>query len=273
MKRTLRDRVVAITGASSGIGAATALECARAGMHVVLAARREERLEAVARQVRDLGRRALVVRCDVRNDADVEKLVAATLAEFGRLDVMFANAGYGLTLPVADTTDRQMRDIFETNYYGTLRAVRAALPPMRARHDGHIVICSSAASEIAPPRYGAYAATKAAQDAIACALRAEVAGEGIFVTSVHPIGTHTEFFAQAAEMSNGVIDPNGGGTPVAVRQSPEHVARCIVRGLRRPRAEVWPNPWSRLGIAVVTAFPGLGARALRRMMRRATKEE
>ncbi|MEX0774334.1 MAG: SDR family NAD(P)-dependent oxidoreductase [Phycisphaeraceae bacterium] len=257
----LHDQVIVITGASSGIGAATALACAQAGMHVVVSARRVERLEQVARQVTDAGRRALVVPCDVTVDEDVKRLVAKTVAEFDRLDVMFANAGYGLFAPVERTTDQQYRDIFETNFFGTVRCIKAALPVMRQKGRGHIVICSSAASEIGPPMYGPYAATKAAQDAIACAMRAELHSEGLHVTSVHPIGTRTEFFDRLEREATATTHTN---TPDVIKQSADHVAKCIVKALRRPTAEVWPSKLVRYGVAIGTAFPSLAAWGLRK---------
>ena len=109
--------------------------------------------------------------------------------------------------------------------------------------------------------YGAYAATKAAQDAIASALRAELHEQGIAVTSVHPIGTNTEFHQRVRDQNhNPAVKPN---TPDAVRQSPEHVAQCILRAIRRPQAEVWPSLPSRLGVGIAAAFPGLAAWGLR----------
>jgi short-subunit dehydrogenase len=265
--RNLQDRVIIITGASSGIGLATALCCAQAGMHTVLAARRADRLDAVADRVRQMGRRALPVVCDVARDEDVSRLVAQTQDEFGRLDVMFANAGAGLTASVLDTTDTMMRDLFETNFYGTLRCIREAVPAIRASANnhggGHVLICSSCVSEISLPYHGAYCATKAAQDSIAQSLRAELDHEGIAVSSVHPITTRTEFFESAARNS-----PARGSKPAArkyVVQSPDRVARSIVRCLRRPCPEVWPHLPTRFGVAICTAFPRLSAKALRKM--------
>jgi short-subunit dehydrogenase len=269
MTRDLRGRVIVITGSSSGIGAATALACARAGMDVVLGARRADRLAEVAGQVEALGARALVRTCDVRRDADVQGLVDATVAQFGRLDVMFANAGYGLCAPTLETSDQQVREIFETNFYGTLRCLRAALPVMQRQGHGHLVICSSAASEVAPPLYGAYAATKAAQDSVACALRAEMSGNGISVSSVHPIVTTTEFFAKIDEIS--VHPGKKAGMPGGGKQSPEHVAACIVRCLRRPQPEVWPSLATRFGVGIAAAFPFLAAWGLKRHMRKVQK--
>jgi short-subunit dehydrogenase len=269
MARDLRGQVIVIAGASSGIGAATARACARAGMDVVLGARRVDRLAEVAKQVEGCGRRALVCACDVRRDADVQGLVDAAVGQFGKLDVMFANAGYGLCAPTLEATDQQVRDIFETNFYGTLRCIRAAVPVMRRQGHGHVVICSSAASEVAPPLYGAYAATKAAQDSVASALRAEMSVEGIDVSSVHPIVTASEFFAVVDRISS--HPGKEAGMPGAARQSVEHVADCIVRCLRRPRAKVWPSLPTRLGVGIAAAFPSLAAWGLRQHMRKVQK--
>ncbi|MFP4143615.1 MAG: SDR family NAD(P)-dependent oxidoreductase [Phycisphaeraceae bacterium] len=267
MKRNLEGKHILITGGSSGIGAATALACADAGMNVTLAARREAQMQDVAREVEKRGRRALALRCDVRSDEDVRNLFAASWDHFGRLDVLFANAGHGLCSAVLDTSDEQHRGIFETNYFGTVRCLREAAEPIRKTPDGlkHMMIVSSAASEIGLPWYGPYAATKAAQDALAGALRGELADEGIAVTSVHPVGTRTEFFDVAAELAG--RPSQGPNTPAAFTQSARHVAEGVVKTIRKPRPELWPMPGARFGLAITTAFPRLAAWVMRRHAR------
>ena len=274
MPRDLTDKLIVITGASSGIGAATALACARAGMNTVLAARRVEKLEEVAKQIESLGRKALAVACDVTKDDDVIQLFEKSWETFGRIDAAFANAGYGLFGAVLDTDLQTHRDIFETNYYGTLRTLRAATPYLRKTDAGlkHLLICSSVASEIGVPQFGAYCATKAAQDSIAGAMRAELADEGVTVTSVHPVGTTTEFGDQARAMSTDKrAAEHGSNTPKALTQSAEHVAEKIVRALRRPCPEVWPSPLARYAAALTTASPRLTAWIMRRHMRKISK--
>lgn len=263
MTRDLQDKVIVITGASAGIGAATAIRCAQAGMHVVLAARRQEQLHSVAQQIEQQGRRTLVVPCDVSRDEDVIGLFEQAWEAFGRVDVAFANAGYGLASGVLDTSDEQHRAIFETNYFGTVRVIHQAVPYLRRTPDGlgHLLICSSAASEIGLPWYGAYSATKAAQDSIAGALRCELQ-DVIVVTTVHPVGTLTEFFDTAERMAGG-SGPGRPNTPRAFTQRPDTVARKIVRAIHRPRAEVWPSPMARVGLAVATLLPGLTNRFLK----------
>jgi short-subunit dehydrogenase len=270
-KRDLTDRTIIITGASSGIGAATARACAASGMNVVLAARRGEALENVAQELRAAGRRALVVTCDVGRDDEVAQLFSQAVRQFGRIDMVFANAGYALFAPVVDTSDQEARDMFETNFFGTIRCVRLAVEHMRRNPPpggGHILICSSSMSEIALPMFGFYGATKAAQDSIAGALRAELKRDNIFVTSVHPIGTRTGFFDVVAERSPRRDDGTRPSlnTPELFMQSPEHVARTIVRCLRRPCPEVWPSLITRFAVALATALPRLSAWAQQKIM-------
>jgi short-subunit dehydrogenase len=264
MPRDLRGKAIVITGASSGIGAATAIACAAAGMNVVLGARRKHKLDSIVSHIHQQNGHAIAQECDVTRDSDIQALIDRAEQHFNRLDVVFANAGYGLIAPLMHTTDPMMRAIFETNFYGTLRCIHAAVPAIRGtlrRHPadhGHILICSSAVSEIAIPRYSAYCATKAAQDSLAGALRAELEHENIDVTSVHPVGTSTEFFDQAARLSN-LPSASSGNTHPAFRQSPQTVANAILRCLRRPKPEVWPQPFTRYGLAICTAFPRLAA--------------
>ncbi|MAE67483.1 MAG: short-chain dehydrogenase [Phycisphaeraceae bacterium] len=264
----LTDRVIAITGASSGIGAATAQACAAAGMRVALGARRRERLDALAGKLGD-GARVLVETCDVDQDEDVARFIERTRSELGGLDAVFANAGFGHFGEVAATTDTEMRAIFETNFFGTMRVVRAAVPIMRAQGRGHVLICSSAVSEIGLPMYGPYCATKAAQDSIASAMRAELADEGVHVSSVHPVGTRTDLYDLTRDRSASKVPFN---TPSPLPQTAEHVAKAIVRCLRKPKAEVWPHWPSRLGLAIVTAFPALNASSMRSLMRKRYKK-
>lgn len=257
--------MIVITGASAGIGAATAVEAARHGMHVVAAARRLDKLEAVAARVRELDRKVEVVPCDVAEASQVDRLVERTMQRFGRLDVMFANAGYGFLQPIDLLDERMHRHIFDVNYFGTVRCVQKALPPMRAAGQGHIVITSSVVGRVGIPNYTAYSATKAAQDALATGLRAELEPDGIDVTAVYPVGTKTEFFEVSASI--GGQDTVKENTPRALMQRPEHVAKRVVAALRRPKPEVWPAKWAHLGSSLATLLPRVTHLALRRHAR------
>ena len=272
MARDLQDKVILITGGSSGIGAATAVACAQAGMHVSLIARRPEKLREVGAQVAALGRKAHFFSADVSVTWDMKKAVEDCWQTFGRLDAVFANAGYGQVTTVLNMPERDERSMFETNYFATTHLFRLTLPLLMKSPDGlrHLLACSSAASEIGVPMLGVYSATKAAQDSVCCAMRAELRGDGVSVTSVHPIGTKTEFM-DVADKAGGTSGGNKN-TPAALQQTPERVASQIVAALRKPRPEVWPSVMTRYGLALATAFPGVSAWAMRRHYKKLTKQ-
>jgi short-subunit dehydrogenase len=284
----LRGRPIAITGASSGIGAATAVECARAGMPVAIGARREDRLREVAERIRAIGGKVVAVPMDVCREEDCRRLVDAAAEAFGSLYAVFANAGYSVERPVGGMSDEELRAIFECNFFGTMHTVRAALERIRSsaagaggragggasgarggrgETRGHVLICSSCLSKMTVPLVGAYSATKAAQNHVGRAMRLELAGEGIEVSTVHPVGTRTEFFEEMARRSG--VDRSVQHVPEVFMQKPERVARAVVRCLRRPRAEVWTSLGTRLGMAACVAFPGVEDFYLKRMIRRA----
>jgi NADP-dependent 3-hydroxy acid dehydrogenase YdfG len=189
------DPVLLITGASSGIGAATA-RAAAASYRLVLAARRLQELEALAAE---LGgeERALAVRCDVTEWDQVEGMAAAALKHFGRIDAVFANAGFGATRGFLEESPEQWRSMVLTNVYGAALTIRATLPHLLERGDGHFLITSSVAGRRALPG-SLYSATKWAATAIGEALRAELRqmheNTAIKVTLIEPGMTDTDFF-------------------------------------------------------------------------------
>jgi short-subunit dehydrogenase len=181
----LNGKVAFITGASSGIGAAMAREFARRGADVVLLARRWERLEALALEVRARGRRALTIRCDVTSDEDLEKAVETTLEEYGRIDWVIANAGFGVAGAVHKLAIEDYRRQFETNIFGVLRTVQATREALIASR-GSFAIMGSVMSYLALPVGSAYSMSKHAVRALAESLRAEVAKYGVGVTLLAP---------------------------------------------------------------------------------------
>ncbi len=261
-KRKLRERVIAITGASSGIGAATAVACARRGMRVGLQARREDRLQAVAARVRDAGGEALVVPGDVRERASADALVEAVVRRWARLDAIVANAGFGVAAPVAETPPEEAREIFDVNVLGTVWAIQAAWPVFRHQRSGHVVIVSSASARAGLPANALYSATKAAQANLAEGLRIEAERIGVDVSVVFPIVTETEFRGALRDHTGGGKGRAGAkiGGP---RQSAEEVAESIVECLERPRFEVWPYALARLLPWLEAISPRLTARVLR----------
>ncbi len=260
----LRGKPIAITGASSGIGAATALACADAGMPVALGARRTEQLEKLAQMIRARGGRALPFPMDVTDPHACEAFVRACVKEFGSIYAVYANAGYGVETTVEETSDAAMRQIFEVNFFGSLNVIRPAIPYMKRAKAGHILLCSSCLAKLAVPYYAAYSATKAAQAHVGRAMNLELEPFGVHASVVCPIGTSTEFFDKVKTETGGsrlVVH-----TPKGSMQSPEVVARATVKCLRRPRAEVWTSGWTRLGMAICNAFPGIEHRMLRKMV-------
>jgi len=267
MSIDLRGRPIAITGASSGIGLATAVACAQEGMPVVLAARRLDKLETAVAAIRATGGQAIAVACDVDRQEDCDALIARTVQEFGSIYAVFANAGYGLESSVLEASDEAVRAIFETNFYGTLRTIRPAIAQMRSTKQnlgGHVLICSSCVSKIGIPGLSAYSATKAAQDHIGRALRVELAADRIHVSTVHPIGTSTEFGTSMRVAKDRQSSSIITRTPAMFTQSPEVVARAVVRCLKRPKGEVWTSLPTRLLAGLFVAFPAVADALLKR---------
>jgi short-subunit dehydrogenase len=250
--KTINGLVVVITGASSGIGAATALALARQGAKLVLGARRTDKLEAIAQQCRDAGGQAIAMKCDVAQRADVAALITRAVTEFGRLDVVLANAGYGFLARIHDATEQEFDDIVDVNVKGTWYAMQEAAPIMLKQKSGHIIAVSSGAARIGLPLYGIYSMTKACQLSLVQAMRVELRRTGVYVSSVHPTTTTTEFFDVASNRSK--MRSSG----VGMAQTADHVANRIVSLIRRPRPEVWPMRAARLGLALAALFPRLG---------------
>lgn len=250
--------VVAITGASAGIGRATAIRLARDGAAVAICARRPDRLDDAAAAVRQAGGNAHAMVADVTRDAEVRAFVDSTVKRFGRLDAMLCNAGYGIYGSIDQIPPEEMRRVMEVNYLGTYHAARAAMSVFRQQQRGHLLIVSSIVGKRGIPYMGAYAATKFAQAGLAECLRAELRGTGIHVSVVYPISTETEFFEVMTKRSGFATRASGP------RQSAADVADAIARGLRNPAPEIYPFRGAR-GLVLLNAIaPGLTDRLVKR---------
>src|SRR5438046_9366600 len=216
------NRVVAITGASAGIGRATALRVAREGASVGMCARRVDRLDALASEIAAGGGTPLPIAADVTREADMQALVARAVERFGRLDVMMCNAGFGIAGTIEDISADQMQKLIDVNYLGTYFAARAALPVFRRQQRGHLIVISSIVGKRGVPYMGAYSATKFAQAGLAECLRSEVAGSDIHVSVVYPVSTTTEFMEVMRRETGRDISSSLGP-----RQSAEQVANAI----------------------------------------------
>lgn len=223
-------KVVAITGASSGIGEATALELARRGATVVLGARRTELLDGLADRIRAGGGRAAAVRVDVTRRADLEQLVAAAVDRFGRLDVLVSNAGIARTAPVAELDVDAWDAMIDVNVRGVLHGIAAALPVFRRQGRGHLVTTVSTAGLKIVPTQAVYAGTKNAVRTLLEALRQESTDGVLRTTSVSPGYVHT-----------GLVDhiEDAGARAAAQRMlaggiAPAAVARAIAFAIEQP---------------------------------------
>ena len=213
----IKGKTVVITGASSGIGRAAALEFARRGANVVLAARRAPALEEVAAACREFGGIATTIQTDVTKRDDCVSLIAKA----GNVDVLVNNAGFGTFDPIESAKPDDFAAMMETNYLGTVYCTQAVLPQMLARKSGSIVFVASIAGLMGYARMGAYCATKFALVGFAEALRDEVIGRGVQVALVCPGTTDTEFFVNAERSKL------PGAERLTPALSPERVARAI----------------------------------------------
>ena len=258
----MKPRLVAvITGASAGIGRATALRLAKGGAAVVICARRRERLEEVAAQAKELGGDALPIVADVTSQSQVEAVVAAAMERFGRLDVMMCNAGFGIYGRIGEIPPDRVRRLLDVNVMGTYHGIHAALPIFREQQSGHFIIISSIVGRRGVPFTGAYAATKFAQVGMTEALRAELHGTNIHATVVYPVSTNTEFFAVMTAESGFAARAAGP------RQTAEQVADAIARAIEKPVPEVYPYPRARALAILSVVAPGYTDRLVQRWRR------
>jgi NADP-dependent 3-hydroxy acid dehydrogenase YdfG len=188
----LTGTVVAVTGASSGIGEATALACARAGAAVALAARRGDRIDALAERIVSDGGRAIAVPTDVGEESQAQAFVQRAHSELGRLDVLVNNAGVMLLGPIENAPTEEWRRMIHANVFGVLYCTHAALPLMRSQGSGHIVNVSSVAGRVARAGSGVYNLTKFGVGAFSESLRQEAVALGVRVTLVEPGAVATE---------------------------------------------------------------------------------
>ncbi|MEA2331258.1 MAG: hypothetical protein QOH58_1396 [Thermoleophilaceae bacterium] len=208
--------VLVITGASTGIGAATARRAAEFGYRLVLAARSQDKLEALAEELGG-AEQAIAVRCDVTSWEEQQQLVAATLERFGRMDVFFANAGFGAARGFLKESVEHWKSMIDTNVLGAALSIRACLPHMLEQNSGHVLLTSSVAGRRVLPG-SLYSCTKHAVTAMGEALRQEVAESDIKVTLVEPGMVDTPFF----------------DNPVTGALEADDIARAVLFALTQP---------------------------------------
>ena len=222
----ISGKVAIITGASAGIGLATAKRFAAAGAKVVLAARSSDKLTALADELRSEGREAFPLPTDMRNPAAVNHLIEQAFRHYGRIDILINNAGQSTAGTVAGVNPDDFRQILELNVWGPLYAMQAVVPKMRQVDGGVIINISSMVSKMYLPGLGAYAATKAALNLLSGTARVELAPENIRVVTVFPRTTATDFGKHS--LGNPELRQRQRSTTHAPVDTPEFVAERIL---------------------------------------------
>lgn len=262
-----QGKVVIVTGASEGIGRATALEFARLKARVVLAARTQSRLIDLEREIVAAGGDALAVPTDVADDESVAAMVRAAVDRFGGVDILINNAGYGVMGHAVDVPMADFKRVYEVNLFGVLRCTQAVVPEMRKRGGGAIVNVSSVVGRLTVPFLGAYCSTKYALNSMSDALREELRTENIRVVAVLPGRIDTRFGDNAVRHRGYRSPGNHAGAP------PATVARAIVRAIRWNRRAVFAPWWYRLLPLLRNAVPGLVDRILGAAIRKQARRQ
>ncbi len=236
----IKGKVAIVTGASSGIGKATAQLLAKKGAKVTLAARSKDKLETVAAQIPD----AFVVVTDMTKILDVENMVQATVEHFGRVDVLVNCAGQGYDAPVEQTDVDILHYIFELDLVGPLIAMQQVIPHMRLQGGGAIVNVSSGTALMTLPNNGAYSAVKRALANLSLTANEELKGDRIAVSVIYPYMTDTDFeknTIKAPSLKGESEEANG--EPLRLPDSAEYVAQKIVEGIESGAAEIYAHDW------------------------------
>ncbi len=249
----LRDAVVIITGASSGIGRATALAMVGQGTRVVLAARGREALDAVADKIGALGGDCLVVPTDVTDRDQVEALVQTAVKRYGRVDVLVASAGAYVRCRTQELTSEALEKSMAVNFFGVMYGVISVLPHMRERHKGHLVLVSSVDGRKGIPPDGPYVAAKFALRGIGDTMRQELVESGIDVSVIYPGRVDTPLIA------------NLEVPRVSPKIAPERVADAILSAIKHRRAEVIIGFRHRLLDLIAVIWPRLSDWLVRAM--------
>jgi NADP-dependent 3-hydroxy acid dehydrogenase YdfG len=245
------DKVAIVTGASAGIGRATALALAKQGASVALAARRGDALASVAEEIKRQGGEALAVPTDVTAKEQVEQMVRAVLERWGRVDILVSNAGAYIQAPIVDLDPAEIQRSFDVNFFGGIYCIKAVLPKMLAQKKGHIVVVTSMDGKIGLPPDAPYVSAKFALTGFCEVLRQEVRASGISVTNVLPGRVDT---AMIDHLRFSWVSP---------KISPEKVALAILDAIRKQKPIVIVPPQAKLLYYINVFAPSLSDRLSR----------
>jgi short-subunit dehydrogenase len=243
-----QDKVAIVTGASSGIGRATALALASQGACLALASRNSEALSALAEELKLQGRQVIVIPTDVTQRKQVEALVQNVIDQWGQVDMMVSNAGEYIRAPIAELDPATIQHSLDINFFGGVYCAQAVLPHMLAQKSGHIVFVTSMDGKIGLPPDAPYVSAKFALTGFCEVLRQEVRESGIYVTNVLPGRVDT---GMIEDLKFAWISP---------KISPESVARAILNGIRKRKAIVIVPPQAKLLYYINVFAPGLSDR-------------
>jgi short-subunit dehydrogenase len=249
---TLENKVVLITGASSGFGEDAALMFAAEGCKVVLAARRIDRLQNLAAKIQDAGGEAIAIPVDIVEAIEVQNMVQTTLDLYGQIDILFNNAGIGrVEWFEKHTAERDINMLVQVNLTALMQVTRAVLPHMLARGKGHIINMVSVAGLMSPPLITSYSASKFGVRAFTDSLRREVTPLGIKVSGIYPGPASTEFGHHVGK--NAAY--NSVSKKIRVHMTSKYVARRVVDVAKRPRRSLIIPWWFRIIFVFETLFP------------------
>ncbi|PLT28248.1 SDR family NAD(P)-dependent oxidoreductase [Peribacillus deserti] len=250
MTDVLRDKYIAVTGASGGIGREIAIKAAQRGAHLILMARSQGKLEQLKQEITSrYSVEAHVYKLDVGDLKQVEHTFARVLSEIGRIDILVNNAGFGVFKNAHEVDLEEAKNMFDVNVLGLAACTKMVLPYMKARKSGHIINIASQAGKIASPKSSIYSATKHAVLGYTNSLRMELVDDHIFVTSVNPGPIATNFFAIADESGSYVKNVQ------RFMLKPDFVAEKVVAAMLTKKREINLPGWMNLGSIFFSLFP------------------
>lgn len=244
-----KNKVVLITGASSGIGKETAIQFAKKGAHVVIVARRKQILEELSYDLKKFNITILFFECDVSDKFQVERMSRLVLEKFGSIDILVNNAGFAVYGSFSDLTTEEIESQMATNYFGMIYCTKNFLPSMIAKKSGHIVNVASVAASFGLPGIASYCASKFAMLGFSEGLKHELKGTGVGITVVSPIMVRTNFFDHPSFKKLPKYSP--------MSLSDETVAKAILRAANSPRLEIIVPSIIRIAVWMKNTFPYL----------------